>query len=133
MFDPTKPVQTRDGRKARIICTDLNSPDGCIVALVESSDRYNPTDERVKVYYSDGKWVRNSHTSMLVDLVNISMKTSTWQNVYDTCTGAQHPTRNNALAMAKTRLETDKYLGMIRRDYEDGKFVHAEFEPVNKD
>lgn len=21
-FDPTKPVQTRDGRKARIICTD---------------------------------------------------------------------------------------------------------------
>lgn len=37
-FDPTKPVQTRDGRKARIICTDVNDKYYPIMALVEDSD-----------------------------------------------------------------------------------------------
>lgn len=36
-FDPTKPVQTRDGRKARIICTDRKG-EMPIVALITSED-----------------------------------------------------------------------------------------------
>ena len=35
-FDPTKPVQTRDGRAARIICTDRAGNDDTIVALITS-------------------------------------------------------------------------------------------------
>ncbi len=35
-FDPTKPVQTRDGRKARIICTDKGGAYS-MVSLIESS------------------------------------------------------------------------------------------------
>ena len=37
-FDPTKPVQTRDGRAARIICADRKMALGTIVALVTNED-----------------------------------------------------------------------------------------------
>lgn len=39
-FDPTKPVQTRDGRKARIICTDMRACNSAysIIALVTEED-----------------------------------------------------------------------------------------------
>ncbi len=33
-FDPTKPVQTRDGRKARIVCMNADNSRYPIVALV---------------------------------------------------------------------------------------------------
>jgi hypothetical protein len=36
MFDPTKPVQTRDGRKARILATDLDGK-WPVAAVVEES------------------------------------------------------------------------------------------------
>lgn len=36
-FDPTKPVKTRDGREARIICTDRVG-DNNIIALVKDED-----------------------------------------------------------------------------------------------
>ena len=35
-FDPLKPVQTRDGRKARIICTDRKMDGFPILALIPS-------------------------------------------------------------------------------------------------
>lgn len=77
-FDPTKPVQTRDGRAARILTTDLKSADYSIVAayldgngreLVNtftangsywSDDRENPMDlvnvpERFKFYVNTGR------------------------------------------------------------------------------
>ena len=42
-FDPTKPVQTRDGREARIICTDVERKgDWPIVALIKTSDGERP-------------------------------------------------------------------------------------------
>ena len=49
-FDPTKPVQTRDGREARIICTDVERKgDWPIVALIKTSD-----GERPYLYKEDG-------------------------------------------------------------------------------
>lgn len=53
-FDPTKPVETRDGRKARIICTDANQPLGPIVALVTM---YDGTEEPL-VYHADGTYIK---------------------------------------------------------------------------
>jgi hypothetical protein len=64
-FDPTKPVQTRDGHKARIICTDANLkalPDLPVIAAVS-------TEEGEVLYYrkADG-----AHSSLRQhDLVNI--------------------------------------------------------------
>lgn len=66
-FDPTKPVQTRDGHKARILCTDRATDSGLsIVALVMSR---NGTQETVVTLEADGRFhnFRQSNN----DLVNI--------------------------------------------------------------
>lgn len=60
MFDPTKPVQTRGGEPARILCTDKK---GClpIVALVKGADLLS--------YTLDGQFVEGVETHL--DLINI--------------------------------------------------------------
>lgn len=76
-FDPTKPVQRRDGMTARIICTDRNSREGYsdfpIVALV---GKY----ENILCYMHDGKSKRDS--IMPSDLVNIHVRHERWLNIY---------------------------------------------------
>lgn len=64
MFDPTKPVQTRDGRKARILCTDADSARS-IVALVLCDDKR----ERPFSYYPSGS--AETFRDLPGDLVNV--------------------------------------------------------------
>jgi hypothetical protein len=73
-FDPTKPVQTRNGQKARIICTDRVSLTHPIIALVGEACCLIYTVSGT--YYSDG-------TPSLNDLINIPTKREGWVNVYD--------------------------------------------------
>lgn len=77
MFDPTKPVQTRNGRKARIIATDRSSPDFPIVALVEDECG----GEQIVGFTSTGKWCKVDQDGP-ADLINIPEETSRWLNVY---------------------------------------------------
>jgi len=79
MFDPTKPVQTRDGRKARIICTDRNDADFPIVALVDDGVYEEP-----KTYDSEGAYLPNMGESAS-DLINIP--DTKYLNVYLHSTG----------------------------------------------
>jgi hypothetical protein len=76
-FDPTKPVQTRDGRKARIICTNVlgNFP---ILALIEYIGHNNTLLEHTYSYHSDGK-VDHEKVDHGSDLVNIPQKR--WVNL----------------------------------------------------
>jgi hypothetical protein len=65
-FDPTKPVQTRDGRKARIICTDRKWNDKYpLVALVTSA----AGEEYVVAYRTNGKYIFTDKDED--DLINI--------------------------------------------------------------
>ena len=73
-FDPTKPVQTRDGHKARIVCTDRKGTVS-IVALVE---RYS--HENAVYYGSDGRLVGSKESRL--DLVNIPEVTTKIAHVY---------------------------------------------------
>ncbi len=67
-FDPTKPVQTRDGRKARILCTDLKTPDGYpLVVAVEYSDG---EAESLRRYASDGSFSNRETMYRPEDLIN---------------------------------------------------------------
>lgn len=84
-FDPTKPVQTRDGRKARILCVDRLVGDDetsqglhpePIVALVTSHDG---SYEYTETFSADGHWLDDGDASD--DLVNVPE--SKWLNVYD--------------------------------------------------
>ena len=79
MFDPTKPVQTRDGRKARIICTDRNDTEFPIVALVNDG-----VYEEIKSYSSEGAYLHTMDESAS-DLINIPE--TKYLNVYLYSTG----------------------------------------------
>jgi hypothetical protein len=75
-FDPTKPVQTRDGKPARIICTDYESPGGFpIIALVKSGIVEYP-----QAYKADGGCSFNGICE--TDLINVPTKAVRWINIY---------------------------------------------------
>lgn len=75
-LDLTKPMQTRDGRKARIVCTDRVADDYTLVALVVSK----LGNEMPEVYLPSGtKWRGMDCPD---DLVNVKTKKSGWINVY---------------------------------------------------
>ena len=76
-FDTTKPVQTRDGRKARIICTDRFYPGYPIVALI---DDVHFGRETLKAYSPDGIVLYEPYSGM--DLINIPEKVTVYLNVY---------------------------------------------------
>jgi hypothetical protein len=74
-FDPTKPVQTRDGRKARILCTNAVGTHP-IIAAVNSSDGVCEYPIQVQ---DDGKVYSGESKS---DLVNVPQEITIWFNVY---------------------------------------------------
>lgn len=75
-FDPTKPVQTTNGWKARIICVDRNKrlP---IVALVT-----DPTtgEEELYAYAASGKY--SHYNSSHLTLVNVPERETWYATVY---------------------------------------------------
>ena len=70
-----KPVCTRDGRKARIICFDAKCADTPIVALVSRND-----GEILLRHYKDGKLSVNKDSD--ADLMMSPEKKEGWVNVY---------------------------------------------------
>jgi hypothetical protein len=71
-FDPTKPVRTRDGESARIICMDRRRDDYPIVALIGDRDCIN-------TFSANGRTETKERGS---DLVNITKKVKGWVNIY---------------------------------------------------
>ena len=82
-LDLTKPVQTRNGKPARIICTDVKSGQP-ILALVKCPDR----TEAVISYSIDGSFFPDDRTSDN-DLINVPNKKTFefWVNLYPTSVG----------------------------------------------
>lgn len=72
------PVQTRDGRPARIICFDRKDKDFPIVALVESISK---TCEFPQVYTNEGKIHPDGRESG-VDLVMTTIKKEGWIDIF---------------------------------------------------
>lgn len=118
-FDPTKPVQTRDGRKARIICTDRKHRDGAIIALISY-----PEGEFPITYYDDGKY---RQCPMPLDLVNIPKVTTKISNVY------RHPMKgtkglwSDYPGVEKKDMPYSEYIGYLEWKFEDGEPVSAKF------
>lgn len=77
-LDLSKPVQTRDGRKARIICTDLKCPDFPIVAAFQLTGSFN--EEVSSTFRRDGTFL--SGTQTVSDLINVPEKREVWINFY---------------------------------------------------
>lgn len=88
-----KPVCTRDGRKARIICFDRDW-DANIVALVEG-----PLGEEVHYYWSNGKVDFDEQNDD--DLMMLPEKKEGWVNVYSNCLGGPYESKECALKQKK--------------------------------
>lgn len=84
VFNPNKPVQTRDGRKARIICTDRNNGLYPVVALLGSCGG----KESMEAYTADGRWEAHSSLEHPHDLINILEVRTLWVNIYANDLGA---------------------------------------------
>lgn len=123
MFDPTKPVQTRDGRPARIICTDAIHKKELfkmwVLVTHENGDEmgYPYSMEGVFDGYNGG-W----------DLINIPERKTKWQTVTSNNSWLfdRFSTKNLAIAAQTKAMNV---IGHLRFDYEDDVIVRVEFEP----
>lgn len=86
-----KPVCTRDGRKARIVCFDreylYEEQNYSIVALIKS-----PYGEAIYSYTKDGLY--NSNTTHDNDLMMLCEKKEGWVNLWRHESGTVHPDGN---------------------------------------
>jgi hypothetical protein len=109
MLDLTKSVQTREGRKVRILCTDRRN-EKTIVGLAESDGG----SEVVLTWFPSGVYgVSPGH---LDDLVNAPETHVVYLNMYGTNAGPTHATAVEAERAGHCRT------ACVRIEWKDGQF-----------
>lgn len=98
-----KPVCTRDGRKARIICFDFKRPEFPIVAAIE----YNGYGEQLFTYKLDGRCSEDIDED---DLMMATTKHEGWINIYKTHYFGSEKHRYEGNIIYDTREEAEKVL-----------------------
>lgn len=116
-LDLTKPVQTRDGRPARVIATDRKATRSLVVLIDDGSGV-----ERAVTRHADGRY--SQHRDGNGDLVNVPETTYLFVNVYP-----NGPWGDNRPAAFALRSSDDKPMAnghQVKLTYENGKPVAAE-------
>ena len=99
-IDFTKPVQTKNGRKVRVLCTDAREPYP-VIALIEET-------KLTGCFTSDGRDTRGAESSW--DLINVpeEVTVDVWVNVYKNLRDetffsvASTPTKEGSLEMRRS-------------------------------
>ena len=112
-LDLTKPVQTRDGRKVRILCTDMDGEYDSIVGIVMNTNE----SEQCESWRPDGHYYDTSETNS--DLVNVPETRVVWVNMYPGNFHTLWPAKERADAMQKSDNSRE---ACIRVEYEVGQF-----------
>lgn len=112
-IDFTKPVQTRDGRKVRILCTDAKSAAGSVVAIIKDDDGYDLVDH----WYRNGNY-RSDASNDARDLINVPppkrktqvhvhLRRDSEGEIYGVAVAGRppHPTDNKVLASTIIEME----------------------------
>lgn len=124
MLDLNKPVQTRDGRKARIICTDRDAARP-IVALVAVAGR-----EMATARCRDGRiHPSHSHGGDLVNVPEEPVVTTRFLNIYPHRSGPGINVFSYDSSNAACRRQDVEGCGglALAVTYEDGKPVSVKF------
>lgn len=124
-FDPTKPVATRDGRKARIICTDRKDHAYPIVGLIMDADG----NESENVFTTCGHYFSHKDNDPR-DLVNIpdrkvTYRTFDWDGDELRLGGCVEDTEQSARSLLGGHWD-----GVVKITTENGKFLSAEMVPA---
>ena len=113
-----KPVCTRDGRKARIICFDKrnNKTEYPIIALVETDEM-----EEIFLYTDNGEYLKDKCDDER-DLMMLPEKKTMWANIYRNKTnnyvfGELYPTEEIAIE-SKATMERD-YITTVKIEWEE--------------
>ena len=118
MIDFNKPVQTRDGRKVRILCTDANSAFPVVGLIIDGGEF-----DTLETWDSTG-CCYEKRTADEDDLINVPERVERWVNVYGHDLGAVRSSR----AEADKQSSSPGRSGVIRITYEDGKPVAVALE-----
>jgi len=110
------PVQTRDGRKARLICVDKKNADGyvLVVLVTDVEDRNN---EYTHWYQEDGKVDKHNTCSSPSDLINVPVKHTGWVNIYRKASRI-YPTKEEADSCSGS----DR-IACIKIEFEEGEGI----------
>lgn len=136
LFDPTKPVQTRDGKPVRVLCTDANLTWGLnthpIVALVSHDIR----DELVR-YFENGKLLEGTDSNY--DLVNIPEVTKKYYRTYYTVGNGASDNSPQVTSSAEVSEQAARdnrntarmynYIGILEYVFTDGVVTDVNFIP----
>lgn len=113
LANPSQKIMTRDGRKARILCTDMKNKQP-VLALVTEEDR-----EDIHFYYQNGVWC-NDFPNHKLDLVFAPTKKKGWINIFrcetDLYIGDVFETKEEAEKMGKL---SKNYITTIKIEWEE--------------
>ena len=119
LANPSRKVVTRDGINVRIVCTDRNSYNFPIVALIQL---YNDRDEEVFTYTKDGEYEVDKSTTF--DLFFAPEKHEGWVNLYKWL-GKEYTYHLGNVYNSKAEAENGssnnnyKYVATIRIEWEE--------------
>ena len=113
LANPSQKVMTRDGRKARIVCTDMKNEQP-ILALITEGNR-----EDIRFYSQNGVWC-NDFPNHKLDLVFAPIKKKGWINIFRYKTelyiGDVFETKEEAEKMGKL---SKNYITTIKIEWEE--------------
>ena len=114
--DPNKKVVTRDGRNARIVCTDRKGTECSVVALCTMSSG----SEDCYFYFPSGRMYLSVDSCL--DLFFASEKKKGWANLYDLpegpYLGSVYSSKEVAEAMSK-KCGLQHYIATIKIEWEE--------------
>ena len=117
LANPSRKVVTRDGRSAKIICTDRKHSRYPIVALVENK---LTEEESIVCYTKEGKVFNDVSTD--VNLFFVPEKKEGWVNLYRTETSSQYVASNpydseeKAIEIGRT---SENYIATTKIEWEE--------------
>lgn len=108
-----KPVCTRDGRKARIICFDYKGDSNAypILALISTINLSGVPSEIIAKYTEDGRYAKYNNVENNEDLMMFPEKKEGWVNVYkgiDGVTFSKHPYTSKDEAIKKSGILSNR-------------------------
>ena len=115
LANPSRKVVTRNGRRVRIICTDMKSTTYPVVALIENGSGY----EQLITFSKNGEYVVNE--SSRSDLFFAPETHEGWINVYrnndgHTYAGAVYDSKEDA---EKRKIIDENYVTTIKIEWEE--------------
>lgn len=111
------PVCTRNGRKARIVCTDYKSIsiDRHILALIEQEDN----TEEIASFKNNGSF--GTHGISDYDLMMASVKHEGWVNVYQCSITGRYKVGDvfDSEECAKSNTQSNEYITTVKIEWEE--------------